>query len=131
MKILAGYWMNLKQHPETYLPKFFGLYCYTCNTKNIRIVVMNNLMPTEIKIHHVFDLKGSTFKRTASSKERKKNSPTYKDLDFIEMYPNGIILDAKVREKLMETLESDCEVLESFSIMDYSLFLQILFSTSC
>ena len=124
-KILAGYWINLKQHPETYLPKFFGLYCYTCNTKNIRIVVMNNLMPSAIKIHHVFDIKGSTFKRTASAKERKKNSPTYKDLDFIEMYPNGIILDSKTREKLMDTLERDCLVLESFRIMDYSLLLSI------
>ena len=124
-KILAGYWINFKQNPETYLPKFFGLYCYTCNTKNIRIVVMNNLMPSEIKIHHVFDLKGSTFKRTASKKERKKKSPTYKDLDFIEMYPNGIILDYDVREKLMDTLERDCLVLESFKIMDYSLLLSV------
>jgi 1-phosphatidylinositol-4-phosphate 5-kinase len=124
-QILAGYWINLKQNPETYLPKFFGLYCFTCSTKNIRIVVMNNLMPSDMKIHHTFDMKGSTYKRTASKKERKKNSPVYKDLDFLEMYPNGIRLNAETRTKLLDTLEKDCRVLESFEIMDYSLLLSI------
>ena len=124
-EILPFYWINFKQNPETYLPKFFGLYCYTCNTKNIRIVVMNNLMPSDVKIHQTFDLKGSTFKRTASSKERKKKSPVFKDLDFKEMYPKGIQLDAENREKLIHTLERDVRALESLDSMDYSLLLCI------
>ena len=124
-EILPFYWINFKQNPETYLPKFFGLYCYTCNTKNIRIVVMNNLMPSDVKIHQTFDLKGSTFKRTASSKERKKKSPVYKDLDFKEMYPKGIQLDPENREKLIHTLERDVKALESLDSMDYSLLLCI------
>ena len=124
-EILPFYWINFKQNPETYLPKFFGLYCYTCNTKNIRIVVMNNLMPSDVTIHQTFDLKGSTFKRTASTKERKKKSPVYKDLDFKEMYPKGIQLDAENREKLIHTLERDVRALESLDSMDYSLLLCI------
>ena len=62
----AGYYMNLNQNPHTLLPKFFGMYVYQCNQKNIRIIVMNNLLPSNIKMHLKFDLKGSTFKRKVS-----------------------------------------------------------------
>ena len=62
-KLLPGYYMNLQQNPRTTLPKFFGMFCYQCNQKNIRLVVMNNLLPSSIKLHLKFDLKGSTYKR--------------------------------------------------------------------
>ena len=65
-KLLPGYYMNLNQNPHTLLPKFFGMYVYQCNQKNIRIIVMNNLLPSNIKMHLKFDLKGSTFKRKVS-----------------------------------------------------------------
>ena len=65
-KLLPGYYMNLNQNPHTLLPKFFGMYIYQCNQKNIRIIVMNNLLPSNIKMHLKFDLKGSTFKRKVS-----------------------------------------------------------------
>lgn len=51
-KLLPGYYMNLKQNPRTLLPKFFGLYCYSCNTKNVRIIVMNNLLPSDLRMQH-------------------------------------------------------------------------------
>lgn len=54
---------NLNQNPRTLLPKFFGLYCYRCNSKNVRLVAMNNLLPSAIKLHQKYDLKGSTYKR--------------------------------------------------------------------
>ena len=66
------------QNPRTLLPKFFGLYCYSCNAKNVRIVVMNNLLPSGLRMHARFDLKGSTYKRKASRGERAKPSPTFK-----------------------------------------------------
>ena len=55
--------MNLKQNPRTLLPKFFGMFTYQCNQKNIRLTVMNNLLPSNVKMHLKFDLKGSTYKR--------------------------------------------------------------------
>ena len=58
---------NLNQNPRTLLPKFFGLYCYQCNSKNIRLVVMNNLLPSSVKMHQRYDLKGSTYKRKVRS----------------------------------------------------------------
>lgn len=61
--VLLGYYMNLNQNPRTLLPKFFGLYCYQCNSKNVRLVVMNNLLPSVVVLHQKYDLKGSTYKR--------------------------------------------------------------------
>ena len=89
------------------------------------MVVMNNLLPSNIKIHHKFDLKGSTKNRRLSKREREKHCPAYKDLDFLEMYPEGIQLDCETYAELTKTVESDCRVLESYGIMDYSLLLGI------
>ncbi|CAH1101988.1 unnamed protein product [Psylliodes chrysocephalus] len=124
-KLLAGYYMNLNQNPRTLLPKFFGLYCYQCNSKNVRLVVMNNLLPSYITMHHKYDLKGSTYKRKASKAERSKRAPTYKDLDFMEHHPEGIFMEADTYNALTKTIQRDCRVLESFKIMDYSLLLAI------
>ncbi|KAG5678614.1 hypothetical protein PVAND_008275 [Polypedilum vanderplanki] len=124
-KLLPGYYMNLNQNPRTLLPKFFGLYCYQCNSKNVRLVAMNNLLPSSIKLHLKYDLKGSTYKRKANKSERQKKSPTYKDLDFMEHHPNGISLEADTYAALIKTIQRDCRVLESFKIMDYSLLVGV------
>ncbi|CAH0391209.1 unnamed protein product [Bemisia tabaci] len=124
-KLLPGYYMNLNQNPRTLLPKFFGLYCYQCNSKNIRLVAMNNLLPSYVALHQKYDLKGSTYKRKASKAERQKKSPTFKDLDFMEHHPDGIFLEADTYTALNKTIQRDCRVLESFKIMDYSLLLGI------
>lgn len=104
---------------------------------------MNNLIPSQLQMHEKYDLKGSTYKRRASAAERQKESPTWKDLDFVERHPNGLALDNQTYEALRETISRDCrvrfqgenfrfyrffffcQVLESFSIMDYSLLLCI------
>ncbi|KAL2716720.1 phosphatidylinositol 4-phosphate 5-kinase type-1 alpha isoform X3 [Vespula squamosa] len=123
--LLPGYYMNLNQNPRTLLPKFFGLYCYRCNSKNVRLVAMNNLLPSSVKLHQKYDLKGSTYKRKASKMERSKSSPTYKDLDFMEHHQEGIFLEADTYNALVKTIQRDCRVLESFKIMDYSLLVGI------
>ncbi|PIK49174.1 putative phosphatidylinositol 4-phosphate 5-kinase type-1 beta isoform X2 [Apostichopus japonicus] len=124
-KLLPGYYMNLNQNPRTLLPKFYGLYTYQSGGRNIRMIVMNNLLPSHLKMHQKFDMKGSTFKRKSSKYERKKSSPTLKDLDFLEEVPGGLILDAPTYNALAKTLQRDCRVLESFKIMDYSLLVAI------
>ncbi|XP_040165675.1 uncharacterized protein LOC120901632 isoform X7 [Anopheles arabiensis] len=124
-KLLPGYYMNLNQNPRTLLPKFFGLYCYQCNSKNVRLVAMNNLLPSYVRMHLKYDLKGSTYKRKANKAERSKSSPTYKDLDFMEQHPNGLFLEAETYSALIKTIQRDCRVLESFKIMDYSLLVGI------
>ncbi|KAJ8262891.1 hypothetical protein COCON_G00153480 [Conger conger] len=124
-KLLPGYYMNLNQNPRTLLPKFYGLYCVQSGGMNIRLVVMNNVLPRPIKMHYKYDLKGSTYKRRASRKERDKTCPTYKDLDFQDMHEEGLHFDTETYNALMKTLQRDCRVLESFKIMDYSLLLGV------
>lgn len=124
-KLLPGYYMNLQQNPRTTLPKFFGMFCYQCNQKNIRLVVMNNLLPSSIKLHLKFDLKGSTYKRKAGKHERDKKSPTFKDLDFLELLPDGLMLEPETYTAMINTMKRDCRVLESFKIMDYSLLVGV------
>lgn len=124
-KLLPGYFMNLNQNKRTLLPKFYGLYCVQSGGKNIRIVVMNNLLPTSVKMHLKYDLKGSTYKRHASVKERDKAVPTFKDLDFIQDMPEGLILEAETFNAVCKTIQRDCLLLQSFKIMDYSLLVGI------
>lgn len=124
-RLLPGYYLNVQQNPRTLLPKFYGLYCVKMRGKHIRIVVMNNLLPRDVEMNWKYDLKGSTLKRTASSKERAKSSPTFKDLDFREHFPEGITLENDVYSALLKTLERDCTVLRSFKIMDYSFLMGI------
>ncbi|KAI2661889.1 Phosphatidylinositol 4-phosphate 5-kinase type-1 beta [Labeo rohita] len=108
-KLLPGYYMNLNQNPRTLLPKFYGLYCVQSGGINIRLVVMNNVLPRSLKMHYKYDLKGSTYKRRASRKEREKACPTYKDLDFVDMH-DGLYFDTETYNALMKTLQRDCRV---------------------
>ncbi|XP_030604952.1 phosphatidylinositol 4-phosphate 5-kinase type-1 alpha [Archocentrus centrarchus] len=124
-KLLPGYFMNINQNKRTLLPKFYGLYCVQAGGKNIRIVVMNNLLPRIIPMHLKYDLKGSTYKRRASPKEREKAVPIYKDLDFIQDMPDGLLLEADNYNALCKTIQRDCLLLQSFKIMDYSLLMGI------
>ena len=71
---------------------------------------MNNLLPTLIRMHEKYDLKGSTYKRKASKNERSKKSPTLKDLDFREKHLDGLMLEADTYTALVKTLERDCRV---------------------
>ncbi|XP_048850249.1 phosphatidylinositol 4-phosphate 5-kinase type-1 alpha-like isoform X2 [Brienomyrus brachyistius] len=124
-KLLPGYFMNINQNKRTLLPKFYGLYCVQTSGKNIRILVMNNLLPRARHMHLKYDLKGSTCKRQASAKEREKALPTYKDLDFIQNMPDGLQLEPENYNALSKTIQRDCLLLQSFKIMDYSLLLGI------
>ncbi|XP_055873524.1 phosphatidylinositol 4-phosphate 5-kinase type-1 alpha-like isoform X7 [Biomphalaria glabrata] len=124
-KLLPGYFLNISQNKRTLLPKFYGLYCYQCSGKNIRFTVMNNLLPSTVKLHEKYDMKGSTYKRKASKHERSKSSPTLKDLDFMDNHPEGLQLEKDTYDALIKTLQRDCRVLESFKIMDYSLLVGI------
>lgn len=71
---------------------------------------MNNLLPRSVRMHQKYDLKGSTYKRRASQKEREKVFPTYKDLDFLQDIPDGLFLDADMYSALCKTLQRDCLV---------------------
>lgn len=71
---------------------------------------MNNVLPRVFRMHLKFDLKGSTYKRRASKKEREKAKPTFKDLDFMQDVPDGLLLDTDTYNALVKTLQRDCLV---------------------
>lgn len=108
--ILSTLLQNLNQNKRTLLPKFYGLYCVQAAGKNIRIVVMNNLLPSAVRMHLKYDLKGSTYKRRASAKEREKAVPTFKDLDFIQNMQEGLIMEGDKYNAVCKTINRDCLV---------------------
>lgn len=61
-------------------------------------------------MHLKYDLKGSTYKRRASPKEREKKVPTCKDLDFIQDLPEGVQLESDNYNALTKTIQRDCLV---------------------
>lgn len=121
---------NLNQNPRTLLPKFYGLYCIQSGGINIRLVVMNNVLPRSVKMHYKYDLKGSTYKRRASRKEREKACPTYKDLDFQDMHEEGLYFDTETYNNLMKTLQRDCRV-GSFSSVEQGILCVCAHSCIC
>ncbi|XP_063076230.1 phosphatidylinositol 4-phosphate 5-kinase type-1 alpha-like isoform X2 [Engraulis encrasicolus] len=124
-RMLPGYYNTQLRNRYTLLPKFYGLYCVSMGGKNIRIVVMNNLLPTTVPVHIKYDLKGSTHRRHASVRECAKEMPTYKDLDFLRELPEGLLMEAGHHDIFRRTIHEDCLLLRSFSIMDYSLLVAI------
>lgn len=46
----------------------------------------------------------------ASKYERSKESPTFKDLDFMEHHSDGILLEAETYKALINTIARDCRV---------------------
>ncbi len=87
---------------------------------------MNNVLPRSVKMHYKYDLKGSTYKRRASRKEREKSCPTYKDLDFQDMHEEGLYFDAETYNNLMKTLQRDCRVGGFSSVQSKSLCVSLL-----
>ena len=67
-QILPNYYKYVMESGEdTLIPRFLGLIrIKTRMGRNIRLVVMNNLMPHKHQIHKKYDLKGSTLGRWAN-----------------------------------------------------------------
>lgn len=61
-------------------------------------------------MHLKYDLKGSTYKRRASPKERDKAVPTYKDLDFMQDMQEGLLMEGDKYSAVCKTLHRDCLV---------------------
>ena len=98
------------------------MYRLTVDNVEHYLVVMRNVFSNHLKIHKKYDLKGSTVDREASQKEREKDSPTFKDMDFLNDKVKIHIGD-EAKARLMDTLRADVTFLTSLHLMDYSLLL--------
>ena len=108
------------------MPRFYGLHRWKPEYgRNVRFVVMNNVFATSMGLDRRFDLKGSTLGRRASAADRAKGPRAIlKDMDLLDgCYKMRL---GKARKKaFMDQMRSDCHLLMSLKIMDYSLLLGI------
>ncbi|KAF9611255.1 hypothetical protein IFM89_028325 [Coptis chinensis] len=82
LKMLPNYYKHVCSHENTLITKFFGLHEITLKGgRKVRFVVMGNMFCTELRIHHRYDLKGSSQGRITSKDEINENT-TLKDLDL-------------------------------------------------
>lgn len=109
------------------LPRYLGLYKLTFqdDTPDVTLVVMTNFFAAANEIHCKFDLKGSTYHREASEKERAKSSPVYKDLDWMREGRKISFDSADEVNTIRERLEKDTLYLSSQRLIDYSLLVGI------
>uniref|UniRef100_A0A915I1Y9 1-phosphatidylinositol-5-phosphate 4-kinase n=1 Tax=Romanomermis culicivorax TaxID=13658 RepID=A0A915I1Y9_ROMCU len=109
---------------QTLLPQFLGLYRLTVENVETYLIVMRNIFGQRYNIHKKYDLKGSTVQRCASDKEKQKDLPTYKDMDFID---DGckLYLPEDAGKTLVKLLTADCEFLSKLRLMDYSVLVGI------
>ncbi|CAF4789331.1 unnamed protein product [Rotaria magnacalcarata] len=85
---------------------------------------MRNIFSSKLKIHFKYDVKGSTFGRSATDKKKLNSCPTLKDTEFLE---NKCIIDIGPEQKLifMERLKRDVQFLVDQHKIDYSLSIGI------
>ena len=137
-RILPKYYEHLVKYKNTFLPKFFGYYKLIRKVKkkktNFYFIIMMNVFSTKKKIHLRFDIKGSKLGREVLKAKEKmgldyenilgKYNYALKDLDF-EFFKKEIHIDLRVRDKIIQQLTKDSELLRELNINDYSLLLGI------
>ncbi|XP_071403079.1 phosphatidylinositol 5-phosphate 4-kinase type-2 gamma-like isoform X1 [Centroberyx affinis] len=123
--ILSEYHQHIVTcHGSTLLPQFLAMYRVSVESEDTYLLVMRNMFSHKLHVHWKYDLKGSLVSREASFKEKVKELPTYKDVDFRNNMQKVYVSDEE-KEKVMEKLNRDVEFLVRMRIMDYSLLLGI------
>ena len=125
---LKHYYHHIKKNPESVLVRIYGMhklkfYKNKKLKKTLYICIMNNVLCNRSSITNmVYDIKGSTYKR---SKEpgQSKNAP-FKDMDFVRK-KDKILLENNDYEKLISSIQKDVEFLQKFNLIDYSLLISI------
>ncbi|XP_022863788.1 phosphatidylinositol 4-phosphate 5-kinase 8-like isoform X1 [Olea europaea var. sylvestris] len=96
IKMLPHYYKHVQEHENTLITKFFGVHRIALkHGKKVRFVVMGNMFCTELRIHHRYDLKGSSQGRS-TKKDEIDESTTLKDLDLTYEFH----MDRSLRESL-------------------------------
>ncbi|XP_057273002.1 phosphatidylinositol 5-phosphate 4-kinase type-2 gamma [Pezoporus wallicus] len=123
--LLSHYHQYVVQcHGSTLLPRFLGMYRVSVDSEETYLLVMRNTFSHRLPVHRKYDLKGSLVSREASDKEKGKDLPTLKDVDFLNKNEKVYVGQEDQRD-FMEKLKRDVEFLVQLKIMDYSLLLGI------
>ncbi|XP_059812252.1 phosphatidylinositol 5-phosphate 4-kinase type-2 gamma-like isoform X1 [Hypanus sabinus] len=111
-------------HGNMVLPQFLGMYRISVDSEDTYVLVMRNFFSHRLTIHRKYDLKGSLVSREASDKEKVKELPTLKDVDFLNLNQK-VYIGQEDKKLFMDKLRRDVEFLARLKIMDYSLLLGI------
>ncbi|CAM9938171.1 unnamed protein product [Bubo scandiacus] len=123
--LLSHYHQYVVQcHGSTLLPRFLGMYRVSVDSEETYLLVMRNMFSHRLPVHRKYDLKGSLVSREASDKEKGKDLPTLKDMDFLNKNEK-VYVGEEDQKDFMEKLKRDVEFLVQLKIMDYSLLLGI------
>ncbi|CAL8335929.1 unnamed protein product [Lota lota] len=123
--ILSEYHQHIVTcHGNTLLPQFLAMYRVSVDNEDAYLLVMRNVFSHRLHVHRKYDLKGSLVSREASFKEKVKELPTYKDIDFRNNLQK-VYVSAEEKEKVLDKLNRDVAFLVQMRIMDYSLLLGI------
>lgn len=125
-QILPDYYNHLRNNPHSFLTHFYGMYRVKIPDlgKSVHFVIMKSVFNTELEIHKIWDLKGSTLGRRA-----KRGDSVHKDLDILDE-GRKIVVGPNTKKEIMKILTKDAEFLAKMNIMDYSLLLGVHLSTS-
>ncbi len=85
---------------------------------------MNNVFQTPLRIHEVYDLKGSSVKRLVSPEEIAAGTKVLKDVNF-DVQRGVIAVGSGASQQLLTQLIKDVDWLRDNNVMDYSLLLGI------
>ena len=99
-----------------------SLFRLTVENKENYVLVSRNVFDRKFKVHIKYDIKGSSVDRAASSKEKEKDSPTFKDNDLLND-GRSIYIGSEAKRNFMLKLTKDVEVCLTF----FSNFLCLLF----
>lgn len=119
-RIIPHYYMHVRQNPDTFLVKFYGMYRVKMHHihRKVHFIVMNSVFNPEKLPSITYDLKGSLHGRISKEDEKVK-----KDRNLIETGQKLHLGSQK--EKFLKVITKDANFLASMSIMDYSLLLGI------
>ena len=132
-RLLPGYYQHVLDNPDSMLARILGVFSVRASHMDkIYIVIMRNLLGSEKPfVKRIYDLKGSTFKRTSLSQRvtlavSERNPPPpfqiLKDLDILKL-EEWICLSETSRNKFVNIIQRDTELLKKCNLMDYSLLV--------
>lgn len=113
---------------ETLLPHLLSMYRLTVEDKENYMLVMRNAFNPHFRVHVKYDIKGSTVDRAATTKEKEKDSPTFKDNDFVS---DGrlIKMGNEAKKMFMQKLTKDVDVINyTLSSLLFSNHYSFLFT---
>ncbi|XP_064823925.1 phosphatidylinositol 5-phosphate 4-kinase type-2 gamma-like [Oncorhynchus masou masou] len=98
-------------HGSKLLPQFLAMYRVTVESEDTYLIVMRNMFSCRLDVHRKYNLKGSLVSREASFKEKVRELPTCKDVDFRNNMQKVYVSEEKegIMDKLRD-VESGAEI---------------------